>query len=257
MSKPSSHQPSRTLKFGTPFWAAFIPDVPDASSGRRGLLSQTSTPCTRKRADLHVVVLEDVDPAAELGRPRALEDLLDDPLAGSVGRMGLAREHDLDRALLVPQHARQPLDVAEQQPGPLVGREAAREADGQDVRIERGLELGEHRRRLAVTRELAAQPPAREMGELALLAEMRVPQVARGDPVDAFPEPAALGAGIEIVEVRPDALEQLGDRIADPGRPVDAVGDAKDRPIHHLGPRLVGGLGVQVADRVGAVGQAQ
>ncbi len=34
---------------GTPFWAAFMPDVPDASSGRRGLLSQTSTPWTRNR----------------------------------------------------------------------------------------------------------------------------------------------------------------------------------------------------------------
>ncbi len=38
---------------------------------------------------------------------------------------------------------------------------------------------------------------------------------------------------------------------------MDAVGDAQDRPIHHPGPRLVGGLGVQVADRVGTVGQAQ
>jgi hypothetical protein len=35
--------------FGTPFWAAFMPDVPDASSGRRGLLSHVSTPCTRNR----------------------------------------------------------------------------------------------------------------------------------------------------------------------------------------------------------------
>ena len=33
----------------TPFMAAFWPLVPEASSGRRGLLSQTSTPCTRCR----------------------------------------------------------------------------------------------------------------------------------------------------------------------------------------------------------------
>ena len=31
----------------TPFMAAFMPLVPDASSGRRGLLSHTSTPWTR------------------------------------------------------------------------------------------------------------------------------------------------------------------------------------------------------------------
>ena len=30
--------------------AAFMPDVPEASIGRRGLLSQMSTPATRKRA---------------------------------------------------------------------------------------------------------------------------------------------------------------------------------------------------------------
>src|SRR4029078_1506777 len=49
--------------------------------------------------DAHVVVLEDEDAAAKLWRARALEDLLDDALAGSVGRVGLAREDDLDRAI--------------------------------------------------------------------------------------------------------------------------------------------------------------
>ena len=38
---------------------------------------------------------------------------------------------------------------------------------------------------------------------------------------------------------------------------MDAVGDAQDRPVDDAGPRLVGGLGVQLADGVGAVGQAQ
>ena len=95
---------------------------------------------------------------------------------------------------VVPQHPGQPVDVAEQEAGPLVGREPAGEADGQDVRVERGLELGQDRRRLAVAGELAAQPAAREVGELALLAEVRVPQVARRDPLEALPEAAALGA---------------------------------------------------------------
>ena len=45
--QPSSHQPSSTEQLTTPFMAAFMPLVPDASSGRRGLLSQTSTPWTR------------------------------------------------------------------------------------------------------------------------------------------------------------------------------------------------------------------
>ena len=44
---PSHHQPSSTERFSAPFAAAFIPEVPDASRGRRGVLSQTSHPATR------------------------------------------------------------------------------------------------------------------------------------------------------------------------------------------------------------------
>jgi len=43
-SKTSSHQPSIVLNCGTPFSAAFIPLVPDASIGTRGRFSQRSTP---------------------------------------------------------------------------------------------------------------------------------------------------------------------------------------------------------------------
>ncbi len=40
----SSHQPSRTDRLRQPLSAAFIPEVPQASSGRSGLFSQTSQP---------------------------------------------------------------------------------------------------------------------------------------------------------------------------------------------------------------------
>ena len=49
-SKHSSHQPSRMLQFKAPLSAAFIPLVPHASSGRRGLLSHTSQPWYMVRA---------------------------------------------------------------------------------------------------------------------------------------------------------------------------------------------------------------
>ena len=42
----SSHQPSRTETLSPPFSAAFMPEVPQASSGRSGLFSHTSQPCT-------------------------------------------------------------------------------------------------------------------------------------------------------------------------------------------------------------------
>src|SRR5258706_8122535 len=41
---PSTHQPSRMLRLGTPFSAAFIPLVPEASSGYCGVFSHKSTP---------------------------------------------------------------------------------------------------------------------------------------------------------------------------------------------------------------------
>jgi len=43
----SAHQPSTVLTLSTPLAAAFMPLVPLASYGRRGVFSQTSQPCTR------------------------------------------------------------------------------------------------------------------------------------------------------------------------------------------------------------------
>ena len=49
-SKHSSHQPSRMLQLSAPLSAAFMPDVPHASSGRRGVFSHTSQPWYIARA---------------------------------------------------------------------------------------------------------------------------------------------------------------------------------------------------------------
>src|SRR5215469_11428337 len=48
--QPSTHQPSSTLRLGTPLSAAFIPLVPDASRGGCGVFSHTSAPDTSLRA---------------------------------------------------------------------------------------------------------------------------------------------------------------------------------------------------------------
>ena len=58
------------------------------------------------------------------------------PLAGLVGRMGLAGEDELHRPLRIVDQRGQPLDVAQDQVGPLVGGEPAGEADRQRVRVE-------------------------------------------------------------------------------------------------------------------------
>jgi hypothetical protein len=46
----SGHQPSRIEQLSEPLSAAFMPEVPHASSGRTGLLSHTSVPRVRRRA---------------------------------------------------------------------------------------------------------------------------------------------------------------------------------------------------------------
>ena len=49
-SKHSSHHPSRMLQLRAPLRAAFIPLVPHASSGRRGVFNHTSQPWYIARA---------------------------------------------------------------------------------------------------------------------------------------------------------------------------------------------------------------
>src|SRR3569833_4412207 len=51
--QPSIHHPSRIDRLGTPFRAAFIPLVPDASYGRRGVFTHTSTPAVRAAPRSH------------------------------------------------------------------------------------------------------------------------------------------------------------------------------------------------------------
>ena len=46
----SSHHPSSVLRLRAPFTPAFIPPIPQASSGRRGVLSQRSTPWESARS---------------------------------------------------------------------------------------------------------------------------------------------------------------------------------------------------------------
>ena len=58
-----------------------------------------------------------------------------------------------------------------------------------------------------MTGELAPQPAAGEMGQLALLADVCLPQIGRVDPLEPVPEPATGGPCVEVVEVRPEVVE--------------------------------------------------
>jgi hypothetical protein len=127
--------------------------------------------------------------------------------------------------------AGEPVDVGEDERRPLVGGEAAGEADRQGLGVEGVLQLLEGRRRLAVAGELGDQPLAREDGELALLVEVRLPQLPVRNPPDAFPEPLGVRLAVQVVEVRVEEAP-YGSRSGRPTRVrcVDAVRDAVDRP---------------------------
>ena len=185
------------------------------------------------------------------------EDLLDHLLAGAVGRVGLAGEDDLDRTLLVPQQLRQPLDVGEEQAGPLVRREAAGKADRQDLRVER--RLREHRatrRRLAVAGELVPQPAAgRRSAAPSFCRWCASHSSVAGIASSALPEPAGLARASRSSRSASRCLVQCpADLVADPAGHVDAVRDRRgSRSARCRDHVAVGGLGVEAADGVRAV----
>ena len=120
------------------------------------------------------------------------------------------------------------------------------------------LDFGEDRRRLAVTGELAAQATLQEDRQLALLAEVRFPQLGSGDAPEALPEAVLAGPGVEHVQVRVEmARQELDHRLTDPGRAVDAVRDREDPSVGDGLPGRVGRRRVELADGVGAGREAQ
>ena len=157
--------------------------------------------------------------------------------------MGLAGEDDLDRPLRVPQQARQPLDVGEQQARALVGREAPGEADRQDLGIERLLELLEHDRRLAVAGELAAAAGPGEDRQLASSGAGGPPTGRSSGIFASRSQNRPLGLpGRGRRGRRPGCWNRAPHRGPDPGRGMDAVGDAQDS----ASPRTAGQVALAV-----------
>ena len=97
---------------GTPFVPAFMPEVPEASSGRR-VVEPDVDALDQEPGDADVVVLEDEHATPQLVAARAGEDVLDDALPRAVRGMGLAGEDDLDGPLFVAHETGQAVDVRE------------------------------------------------------------------------------------------------------------------------------------------------
>ena len=127
--------------------------------------------------DRDVVVGEEHEPAAHVGLAGELLDALDQLLAGRVGWMGLAGEHELHGAVRVMEQAQQPLGVRQQQRRPLVRGEPAGEADREATRVE----------------DLGAEALPGQADELVAAVVERRPRLDRVDVTDARP---SLGIGV-------------------------------------------------------------
>src|SRR5690606_27709616 len=133
-----------------------------------GVVEPDVDPARKGAADGHVVVLDEEDLANEALILREPVDLLDEPLALLVGRVCLAREHQLDGSVLVTEDRRQAVEIAEDQGRAFVHREASGEPDSQRLVIE---EVGRvEKRRLArfVSRELLLKTSSQEPHALPL-----------------------------------------------------------------------------------------
>ena len=163
---------------------------------------------------------------AGVGPANELDPLLDQGLSRLVGRMGLAGDDELHGPLRIGQQAQQPGGVVQEQVGPLVGREAPREAQCQGVGIEEMLRPLNRLGRRAGGSQLPGQPLAGVFDKTLGWRRSKFPKAGVGDAADVVlqvfhrPQPAVFSAGFRPKLVR---------RRRVPARHVDAVGDVSDR----------------------------
>src|SRR5262249_2631501 len=87
------------------------------------------------------IIFNEHDAAAKWLRLRGADDIADELLAAPVLRVRLAGEHKLHRTAGLRQNAQEPLGIAEEQGGPLVGGKPPRKADREGPRVEKALDF--------------------------------------------------------------------------------------------------------------------
>ena len=205
-------------------------------------------------ADVDVVVLHEHHPVLEVAVERRLVNLAQDFLPRAIGRVGLAGEHDLDRARWVREQLLQAGQVVEDQAGALVGREPARKPDGQRLGIEGVLGRRHQLLGIVVAAPLLGEAAAHEAHHVRLEHAVGLPQLRVRDRVDLRPHPR-VGEMVAPVGAHVLGIKILHGR-GEPGAHVHAVGDVTDRHLvlavmrpEHL-PGLPGDAAVQRGDAV-------
>ena len=87
----------------------------------------------------HVVVGQKDHRRARIAAANETRPFLDQRLTGQVGRVRLARENELRRALGILENPEEPLGIVQQEVGPFVSRKAARKPEGKHPGIQPGL----------------------------------------------------------------------------------------------------------------------
>src|SRR5271165_4417996 len=209
----------------------------------------------------HIVVREEDNAAAEFWITAHLGDATNHFFAGIILGVRLAGKDDLQRTLVVGEHAPQAIEVAEDERGPLVGGKAAGESDSEGIWVQHLCRSFNLRLGRAPEYSLVTDMPARPGDEPFATAFMRTPQLLRRNGTYAAP---GFAIGRLIAPLRSQVavikLVQLGGK---PAAEVNAVGDVPDGNLlyRHLRPdglpHLPADLAMQLADAVGARRQSQ
>ncbi len=164
---------------GQPVQARLLPAGAAGLMGTDRVIEPDVAAADEMPRHVDVVVLQQHDLAGELRLARVLVDLADQFLRGRIVGMRLAGEDDLHRARWVAQDARKAVGIAEEQRRALIRREAAREAEGQRVGVERLCGGGDRRGTLAVTRTLPRKAIAGVFDEIRLQLDDAPPRARR------------------------------------------------------------------------------
>ena len=195
--------------------------------------------------------------ALELGPARDFVDAADQLLAGLVGRVRLAGENEQHRPVGIVDDLAHPVHVFEHQRGALVGREAAREADGQHVGIE-WIGVLEHalqvRLGTMIAQVLLGNAMVQAVQHLGFQGLMHGPEMVIRDGIHLAPEldvgqpPAPFVTELVVEQILPFLGQEGGN--------MDAVGDVAHRRIFrrqlrpHVGKNVRRNLAVDARDAV-------
>ena len=204
------------------------------------------------------VILHEHHPAGQFRIARELHDFADERLAGDILGMGFPRHHQLHRPGRVAQNALEPSQVPEDQGGPFVGGEAARESDGQRFRIQDLLQTLDFGRRRIAGRRAGDGAFPHERHHAPLPPAVRLPQFRVRDVGDLLPD---FRLGMPFAPIRLQVLVvERGEVAIDPGGQMDPVGDGGngDLPDREFRPQsfphVLRNGPVQAADRVAVRG---